>query len=729
MEKPVPEGDQVKSLNQKYKDLNLIEQATPSYDYLHSRGLKPGLFKSFCKYKRTNNGAELVLPITNNQGEVIATQTINLNSDGKKEPFPNSNGTTPLYKKYNGAKKGGSFKMGPKPREILHIGEGPESSMSIFQVTRETTWSALDAGNLKSLEIPHWIQIVHIWADKDSNLVGQKAATQLALRLLKEGKVVFLHIPTGKIKEGQKSLDYNDILQKNANQIKKQYENDLPFSIKDIFGEIKELGVNSISKPLNFIPKQFPKVISDYCFPIAKSIGGPPEYILCPLLSALSLIVSDIAILQPKERDTSWRISPNLFSMIIGSPSAKKTPLMNMAISLFTEIEKEENKKIESKKHFLQVQWVQLEAEITKLEKSISKKSEPCDFLQMELQELYEKKEELIQQQSPERLVSNQFTIEKLIDNLSRKNGKGMVLYRDELSGLFNLIWKRGNEGWEAFLTEAWNGIGSFTHETKSGGVITVSPLILSIIGAIQPEKLKSFLFGSYNLMDSGFINRFQLMVYPEHEDSFGSYKDETIEESHKLPMSQLIRKIFEFSKKIESKLVFTFEKDAQIKFIKIYNEINQLARKESNEKIESHFAKYHKLVTSLALIFEVIEQFSFGSSLKPTVTINSLNKAWGLTKSLHSHALKIFNSNDDSEQEAPYLLLEKIRQGEVTNEITVRDLARKKWRGLTVKSTLLEGLKKLEEHNYIRIIDKPKVSNLGQKSKQVIINPSLLVQ
>ncbi len=60
--------------------------------------------------------------------------------------------------------------------------------------------------------IPAIVEEVHIWADKDKSERGQRAAQALAMRVRSQGCNVRIMIPSYAIPEGEKGIDWLDVL-------------------------------------------------------------------------------------------------------------------------------------------------------------------------------------------------------------------------------------------------------------------------------------------------------------------------------------------------------------------------------------------------------------------------------------------------------------------------------------------------------------------------------------
>lgn len=180
--------------------------------YLLSRGLDPDCALDTLRFNhelvttvdgQTVKCAALIGPINNAKNEIIGIQRIFLSSRGEKANFE-------MPKRILGQVNGGAISFGA-PSNCVHIAEGVETSLAIYQSLKEWCLSLISANGIAGYQVSEKVTEVHIWADNDKNEVGQIAAHRLAERMFADGKKVFVHLPM-RVDRTVKSVDWLDVL-------------------------------------------------------------------------------------------------------------------------------------------------------------------------------------------------------------------------------------------------------------------------------------------------------------------------------------------------------------------------------------------------------------------------------------------------------------------------------------------------------------------------------------
>jgi putative DNA primase/helicase len=81
------------------------------------------------------------------------------------------------------------------PDDELAICEGIETGLAVRQMFNLPVWAAITEHGVETFEPPAEVRKLQVFADNDSNAVGQAAAYALAKRLSRRGIVVDVHIP------------------------------------------------------------------------------------------------------------------------------------------------------------------------------------------------------------------------------------------------------------------------------------------------------------------------------------------------------------------------------------------------------------------------------------------------------------------------------------------------------------------------------------------------------
>lgn len=130
-----------------------------------------------------------------------------------------------------------------KPKKELIIGEGIETTLSGIHARGMNGVATLTISGMKNIRLPEETEVVYILADSDpapqeeakEGYSGQRAAIDLAARLEKEGKTVYLVSPDATcFTDNPAKLDFNDLLKEDPSGRSIQYRFEQAIPLQDL---------------------------------------------------------------------------------------------------------------------------------------------------------------------------------------------------------------------------------------------------------------------------------------------------------------------------------------------------------------------------------------------------------------------------------------------------------------------------------------------------------------
>lgn len=330
----------------------------------------------------------------------------------------------------------------------------------------------------------------------------------------------------------------------------------------------------------------------------------------------------------------------------------------------------------------------------------------------------------------PKRLLVNDATYQKLGQVLSG-NPNGLLVFQDELSGLLRRLDSEGQEAARAFYLEAWDGKQGYTFDRVERGTIRIPRLCFSMLGGLQPSKLREYLRSAVTggAGDDGLAQRLQLLVYPDIKQEW-----EQIDRLPDIAAAQHAEEIFERLVRLdplslgavqqhpEAIPVFRFDDSAQEKFNKWWSLLeNSLRRVERHPALESHLSKYRKLVPAIALIDHLV------SGRSGAIRIDSVNRALLWHNYLFAHAERAYAVVTSSVMDSAVMLSRRIKTEGLSDGFTIRDVYRKGWSQLTSVKEASEAVDILADAGWLRGVRDPSGAALdGKPTVRYYINPSV---
>lgn len=484
--------------------------------------------------------------------------------------------------------------------------------------------------------------------------------------------------------------------------------------------------------PDEIIPEPFRVWIKD----ISHRMQTPPDFAAVTAMVVTGSIIGTACTVRPKQRD-DWTIPPNTWGACIGRPSVVlKSPSMKEPMNILGRLQSDEKEILEAAlKNYGFDELIQ-EAKRKQLDKDIQKAATAKQRDTLKIESLREEYNAIETEPVPARRLfkTNETSIQSQTV-LQVENPRGLLTFRDELTGLLTRWDKAEHEDERAYFLEGWNGNGSYT-DFKIGRGLTEAPHIcISLFGGIQPDKLKRYLYQSMNGGNDGMMQRFQLAVYPDEPDTWQLIDDHpnTTEKTRAYDLLKVLADA-DFTQwgaeqgEYDQFPSMRFSEQGQTVFNDWLTELHtrKLAT-EDNPLICEHLGKYRSLMPSLALIIHLIDVADGASPAPISEHAAMMAAAW--CDYLESHARRIYGMIQSPEREAAATLAEHIKAGKLDNPFTVKHVYDKGWYMLKERVEVEAACHVLEDEYWL-ICEKPRLSsNKGGRPKlaEYWINPAVM--
>ncbi|MBT4790785.1 MAG: DUF3987 domain-containing protein, partial [Halobacteriovoraceae bacterium] len=323
-------------------------------------------------------------------------------------------------------------------------------------------------------------------------------------------------------------------------------------------------------------------------------------------------------------------------------------------------------------------------------------------------------------------LIVSDITSGAFLQRASRTN-ENILFFQDELSGLLISLKNHFKSDLRPVFLQGWNGTGEYYKETKTDGIEFIKLLSVSILGSIQPTVISPILdeiFSGRN--DDGFTQRFQFLVYPDFTDeipSNGFYNQEYLHE-----LQSAVESLLDYYSIITNqckKTIILTDKALELSSKLCNFTFDDSLDEMSKQIIKSFTSKSPKLLYSIALIFEILENHENLENLNK-ISDNSLETSYRLCLKLFEYLRKFLFYKLYPEKTKSHLIINRIIAGDIYDQMKVRDLKRKEWRGLRTYDDINMALSELEAQNWLRITEVSSISGVGRKSDIIELNPYL---
>lgn len=322
------------------------------------------------------------------------------------------------------------------------------------------------------------------------------------------------------------------------------------------------------------------------------------------------------------------------------------------------------------------------------------------------------------------RYVVNDTSYEAL-GEIMADNPNGVLAYRDELVSLPKGLDREEQAGARGFFLSAWNGTSSYTFDRIIRGKTHIEAACLSLLGSTQPGRLAEYVRRAVSggAGDDGLIQRFGLLVWPDQNGDWKEcdrWPDTPARETAWRTFDRLdeldIYAIGVQRDQFEALPFLRLDDQAQGLFSEWRADLEKRIRTfDIAPALESHLAKYRKLVPALA----IIDHLADGGA--GPIGEKALTRALALAEYLETHARRTYGSGTAGEAATAKLILSQIRRGNLADGLTAREIQRKAWSGLTDNEAIKAGLDLLADLDWIE----PQTTETGGRPRvSYAINP-----
>ena len=471
----------------------------------------------------------------------------------------------------------------------------------------------------------------------------------------------------------------------------------------------------------DLLPDSFRPLAAD----VTERMQVPMDYPAVVTVLCLAGAVNRRAVIQPKVNDIRWVVIPNLWGGIIAPPGFMKSPVIQAIIRLLIQIQIEWRYEHEEalKEYTREEEEYELRRAAWKEQYKVASKKKTA---------LPGRPEEEPDEPKLRRLIVNDATFEALHQTMS-ENPAGILVIRDELTGWWSQLDRAGREGERAFCLQAWNGDTGHTIDRIGRGTIHVEACCMSMLGGIQPGRLRSYLVDALEdgPSNDGLIQRFQAMVWPDTAPDW-TYVDRAPDAVSEQQAARIFRKLVELD--AENPARFRFAPDAQELFIEWLAELEAKIRgDELHPALISHLSKYRSLMPALALLFELADRAGSvgfdGSSLAKQenfVGLRHAKRAAAWCDYLESHARRVYSCIVTPQLRAARELADKIKHRKVgaSGFFSCRDVYLTGWSGLDSPEAVKQAAEVLEDAGWVRDVSAPSGPLGGRPANRYAVNP-----
>lgn len=440
---------------------------------------------------------------------------------------------------------------------------------------------------------------------------------------------------------------------------------------------------------------------------LAQGAGAPAEYVAIGTLAVAASLIGGKRWVRPWD---GWEEPCILWAAVVGDPSSNKSPAIDAATRPLRGMEQElaEQHREVLMRHAAVAE--RAKAERKAWEEQVKAATKDCVATPAmpdaaEMPDDPQRTRLLVQDSTPEEMAA-----------ILAGNPQGTLHLRDELAGWLDSF-ERYSSGGRAFWLEAYGGRPHVVDRKSLAKPITVPFNGVSVLGGIQPEKLRDSLLG---VADDGLVARF-MWVWPE---AIPFRRPTQIAERARL--DGIYRRLQQMPQPTD-RIVLPLEPAASDIFEQWITE-NDADVRNAAGLFASFCGKLRGLAMRIALVLEYLA-WADGADREPsTVSVASVVKALGLVDDfLKPHARRVFGDAalPPVEKDAA-ALARHISKGRL-ERINARDVQRDSTLPtLKTRQDVEAAIEALGEAGWLRDAPSRQGGTTGRQRKDHLVNPAV---
>lgn len=439
--------------------------------------------------------------------------------------------------------------------------------------------------------------------------------------------------------------------------------------------------------------------------------GTPVDYVALALLSTASAVIGNSRWASPWE---GWKEPPVLWAMLVGDPSAGKSPALDAVMDPIKEIERRLSEEYKQARR----EW-EAEEELAALSLAQWKTEARRNLAEGNDAPMKPDAADAGEPPVRERISISDATTEKVAALLAA-TWRGLLLSRDELAGWLSSMDRYSGGGDRPFWLEAYGG-RSYTVDRKSSPEpIIVDHMSVAVLGGTQPDKLSSLLVKTD---DDGLLARF-LTVFPDPVPLSRprGQIDALMLRGAMEQLRSLAPALDEHGNKRPFLVPFS---DAAADVLQDFRGQCREWEADAAGIFKGHIGKMPGLVVRVATILAHLDWAAAPSCASPSeIAAEHVGRACHLVgEHLREHAYRAYGSADPSDEVKNARKVAGIILREEPRTISAREVQRRGLSGLSSSRQVEAALGMLEQFDWLR---RTKEDTGGRPRVSFVVNPRL---